>query len=339
MRPIFRALFGHISHYSAILPYNLNWGRVRWGSLAPLFARSPIHVIDVGARGGCPEELASLRGQIDYVAFDADAKEAERLAASPPAGFRKFSMLPYFIGPDTGRKTFHLFEGPGDSSALPPNPSYRRFSPDFGVARDVTVEATTLDELAAQGRLSDVDVLKLDTQGTEYDILAASPWALQRALLVEAEVEFIEMYLGQKLFFDVHRLMHEKGFELLYLNRVFIRRHAYHGPARGQLIFGDALFGLREDLARQLPLGKKAKYVVLLIQYGHLDFAQALYASSAELQAEYPQLAGHFHVYHGLFSKLKRAAGMQLDKLILLLLHLRGTNQLPSDSDRSWPVR
>jgi len=197
----------------------------------------------------------------------------------------------------------------------------------------------TLDEIAAAHNLEDLDFLKLDTQGTEYEILSAATWALARVLMVEVEAEFVELYLGQRLAFDIQRLMHEKGFECLYLNRVFIGRKAYNGETRGQLIFGDAFFGLSLERALRLPAHKRALYIILLVQYGHIDLAHALYSSSSDLQEKYPHLARLFRLYGGFLSKAKRFLLMQLDKVIAIMLHLRKTNQLRMDSDRSWPVR
>jgi len=75
------------------------------------------------------------------------------------------------------------------------------------------------------------------------------------------------------------------------------------------------------------------------LQYGHMDFAHALFIQSPELQREFPAIARIFSARLSPLSHAKRLLIMQLDKLLAFLLHLRGTNQLRSDSDRNWPVR
>jgi FkbM family methyltransferase len=332
------ASFLHVSHYFAQLPYNLNWQRKNWFALEGLLREHPIHVIDIGARGGIPGELHGLESFTEVVAFDADADEAKRLGSSVH-GYRRLTVLPFFVGDSVGPKKFYLYRKRGESSSRLPNRSYLQFSPEFAIEREIMVDSTTLDEIAAAQKLEDVDFLKLDTQGTEYEVLSAATWALARVLMVEVEVEFVEMYLGQKLAFDIQRLMHEKGFECLYVNRVFIGRKAYNGETRGQLIFGDALFGLSLEKALRLPAHKRALYIILLVQYGHIDLAYALFSSSPDLQEKYPHLARLFRPYGGILSKAKRFLLMQLDKVIAIVLHLRKTNQVRMDSDRSWPVR
>ena len=340
-KSILQVLLSHVSHYDSILPYNLNWLKRDWRAICPFLSEHPLYVVDIGARGGTMDEMKPLQRFINYLAFDADATEASRMQSQLGQGFKSARVFPYFVGASSGTQTFHLFDEPGCSSALLPNPRFLPFAgPGFWVKRSVEVESRTLDSVVEKYQVEDIDVIKLDTQGTEYAILEASPNALSKALLVEVEVEFFEMYANQKLFADICQLMRESGFDLLYLNRVFMSRQAYRGKTRGQILFGDVLFGRRDDRASQLPIEKKLKYIILLIQYGHMDFAQKLYSEDSDVQALVPEIGRYFEYYgDSLWGKFKRFSAMQLDKIILMLLHARQTNHRGCDSDRSWPIR
>jgi len=323
------------------LPYNLNWLARDWSPLGSFLNKHPLNVVDVGARGASLGELQPLRKFINYFAFDADSAEASRLESEHDQGFKSFRIFPYFVGGRVGAMTFHLFDTLACSSALSPNPRFLQFAvPGFSVKRSVEVESKTLDSILETQLDEDIDVIKLDTQVTEFEILESSPESLSKALLVEVEVEFFEIYKDQKLFADVCQLMRERGFDLLYLNREFISRAIYKGKTRGQLIFGDALFGRRDDLASSLPVGRKIKYIVALIQYGHLDFAYKLYSEDEAVHALVPEIGRFFKLYRtSPWGKFKRFASMQLDKIIFLLLHARRTNHRGCDSDRNWPIR
>ena len=336
--PISKIFFGKITHCHSVLPYNINWRRSDWREFAPFFANYPIHVVDIGARDGAPEELKGLEPFLSYVAFDADAREAERLSGAPHP-YRSLKVMPVFIGSEKGKKSFFLYKNLGESSSLRPNPLYTQFYRDLSIDREVLVDSSSLDDLLAEGQIADVDFLKLDTQGTEFEILEHADRVLQSTLLVETEVEFVELYQGQKLAFDIERLMHDKGFELLYINRVFLSRRSYEGKSRGQLIFGDMVFGVNEERAKALPFHKKAIYLALLLQYGHMDFAYALYAQSPELQSAFPKLRSSFQLKLTFGAQMSRLIFMQMDKVIAFLLHLRRTNGLRSDTDRNWPAR
>jgi FkbM family methyltransferase len=337
---ISEALFKHTSQYYAVLPYNLNWRKRDWSKIAPALKDNPICVVDVGARGKIPDEISPLSSYIDYLGFEADEKEAARLTAAGDSGCLRFRVINAFIGAREGPVKFHLYRHLGESSSLEPEPSYGAFNTELTIDRTITINGTTLDALVNNRTISEVDFIKLDTQGTEYEILSGGKEAIKSALLIETEVEFLPIYKNQKLFHDVSRLLHEHGFYLVYLNRVFAARHQYGGPSRGQMVFGDALFALREDVAKKLPIAKKLKYIVLLMQYGLMDFAHSIYTDDQKIQNLMPDLSKEFVQWKGgLLPSRKRAALKWLDKLIFLALYWRGTNQLTMDSDRSWPIR
>jgi FkbM family methyltransferase len=336
-----RGSFSNISLVNAVLPYNLNWLSRRWKLVHSFLDQHPLSLVDIGSRWARSDELEPLKKYVDCIAFDADAAEASRLEGEGSCGFRSFRVLPYFIGPRNGEETFYLFKERCLSSGLLPSNEYAKFNcPGFVVEQTVSVDSRTLDSVMESERVADIDIIKADTQGTEYDILTNSPDSLAKACLVEIEVEFLEMYKNQKLFSDVSAFMREKGFYLLYLNRAFVNRSGYDGPTRGQLVYGDALFGLSDSLAEQLPAAKKAKYVVLLILYGHMDFAYKLYRGDEAVRGLMPEAEQFFRFYsNSLWGKATRFALMQFDKVIALQLHARKTNQRGFETDRSWPTR
>src|SRR5665213_2592416 len=94
---------------------------------------------------------------------------------------------------------------------------------DFGGAgarllKRKTIATRSLDSvLASSGDACPApDFLSLDVQGTEYEVLAGARNVLRDKVCgVIAEVEFGEMYVGQKRFQDVYDLLREFGFEFL----------------------------------------------------------------------------------------------------------------------------
>lgn len=87
------------------------------------------------------------------------------------------------------------------------------------------------------------DVLKIDTQGTELDVLRGAGHLLDSVLAVEMEVEFVPQYLGQALFSEVDQFMRQQGFTLRALRRSYWRTKADHKHSYGgQIMHGDALY-------------------------------------------------------------------------------------------------
>jgi FkbM family methyltransferase len=329
-----KKLLSHVSHYQAVLPYNLNWRLKSAGDFAKFLKANPLVVADIGARGGAAEELSGLKRYIQYHEFDADSTACESLGDDHTGRTRVF---PYYVGDRNGPIEFHLYLRPGESSSLKPHPRYRELfgGERFAIDRSVTVESCTLDDVIIREHLVFPDMLKLDVQGGELAILAASPQAVKKAVLIEVEVEFLEIYKGQPLFHDVCEFMYRNGFELLYLNRAFANRFGFRGQSRGQITFGDALFGRREDRLEGFTAEAVAKYVILLINYGHIDFARHLVMLFPATRNLVPGVDRYFRRA----SRLTQGLIAQYDKVACLFLSLRGSNRLHCDSDRSWPFR
>ena len=203
------------------------------------------------------------------------------------------------------------------------------------IENKIKVEADTMDNLVS----GDIDIIKLDTQGNEFEILEGASESLHKAVIVEIEIEFYQMYEDQKLAFDVMRKMNSEGFEILYINRVFSSSNKFKGLSKGQITFGEILFGLSREKALKLSIEKKIKYCMLLINYGHIDFAFDIYDNSEEIKVKYPNLRDYFDSVNYNSSKFSKLIRFSIDKLIFILLFFRKTNGLKGDSDRSWPIR
>ena len=67
---------------------------------------------------------------------------------------------------------------------------------------------------------------------------------------------FYQIYSGQKLAPDIMNLMNSHGFDILYINRVFSSSKDFNGLSRGQITFGEILFGLNREKALKLSTKK-----------------------------------------------------------------------------------
>lgn len=339
------AFLKHRSPYGAVLPYNLNWMLHARDPLATNMSFGPITLVDVGCRRGMSGELRPLRRIVHHIGFDADTRECDRLNSEQHDVFQR-DIFPFFIGGKTGQTEFHLFKAPGSSSSLRPDPRYSRLFADssFAINRTVNVQTTTLDAFFKdRPKTPKPDMIKLDTQGTELAVLQGATQCLQTASLVEVEIEFLPVYKDQALFSDVVKYMLDRGFDFIYLNRVFEQRKGYPGFARGQITFGDALFARREDECDAFDEPRLARYLILLINYGHLDMAHNILTThrhrlDTNTQALFDQYLMH-RLGHWRVRQIVQFIIPFIDKALLLLLHLRKHNAIKIDSDRSWPVR
>jgi FkbM family methyltransferase len=175
----------------------------------------PVVVVDVGARWGFAGTWDSLEGHATLIGFEPDEAECRRLGET--LGSDRLRFEPVGLARRTGLATLYLTRDPACSSLYPPSPQAAARHPALRViepAGTATVEVMALDGWCAAAGVPAVDVLKVDTQGSELDVLAGAERTLGAVRAVEVEVEFNELYAGAPLFADVDRYLRSQGFAL-----------------------------------------------------------------------------------------------------------------------------
>jgi FkbM family methyltransferase len=234
-----RKAMGKTSAYTDLRPY-------QWVSM-----NDKIKLIDVGARGGIHPRWKPFYQSLEVVAFEPDPQECAALNSQRHPYLVRF--IPAALGAQDGdQATLFICREPGCSSLLRPNVDLcRKFL--YGGAMEVVGEAPiTLKRMDSVCGDFQPDVLKIDTQGSELDVLRGAGRLLDNVLAVELEVEFVEQYLGQPVFSEVDIFMRQKGFTLRGIRRTCWRAKAeYVHSHGGQLIHGDALYFRTERLDSQ----------------------------------------------------------------------------------------
>ncbi len=244
-----------------------------------------IVMVDVGARNGITE----LRGLAQFTSafgFEPSPEEYSKLEAGVTdldvampgyrPRYRAEKYFPYALTAHSGKVPLYITRSVSASSTLRPNASLlRRFRRhDWGrkleVVRTESVPCHTLHEFMEDARLSRIDYLKLDTQGNEFDILNDSR-VLPRIGIVKTEVEFVELYEGQKLYADIARLMHEHGFVQfdLRFEAIHYRGLSPEVLPGGLLTWADAYF--IQELAPDRQSARNR--VAIMLELGNDDYA------------------------------------------------------------------
>jgi FkbM family methyltransferase len=222
----------------------------RKGALYNLLSQAGFKVADIGARGGPMLQLLMLSPFAHYFACEPDPVEAERLRTSMNESslWKNVTVFPEALSTRAGKETLYICNQPGLSSLLRPNPDVvRKYYDDgrFDISRELSVPTITLDQAAARYGFEDACFVKLDTQGTELDILLSGTGLITRAVLgVYVEVEFHPFYDGQPLFSQVDTYLRDAGFSLFDLQRTLIRRTRGRNDlySRRQVVWADALY-------------------------------------------------------------------------------------------------
>jgi FkbM family methyltransferase len=171
-----------------------------------------VRVADIGANpiDGTPPYLGLLRaGHADVVGFEPNP---DALAKLNQMKGPYETYLPYAIG-DGERHTLHFCQAPGMTSLLVPNPAVLNLFhgfPEWGKVTSVMdVDTVRLDDVP---ETAGVELIKIDIQGGELMVFSHAEARLKDALVIQTEVEFLSLYVGQPLFSEVELFLRHRGF-------------------------------------------------------------------------------------------------------------------------------
>lgn len=188
----------------------------------------PLRVVyDVGARHGNWSEYLSRHFKAEFVLFEANDEHAWRLKER---GFR------FFTGVLSDRERDVEWFGKGATG----DSYYKENTSAYDGVEAVTKRATTLDRMIEQHALPLPDVIKLDTQGSEIDIMNGATRALSHATYVYIECSLVDYNAGAPQLTDILAYMkskdfvpcdvceeHRKGGALIQVDVLFVSRSAY----------------------------------------------------------------------------------------------------------------
>ena len=177
-------------------------------------------LLDVGARWGVSDRWASIQQCADVLCFEPDPTECARLNQNRPANVR---YLPFGLADEEAERDLFMTLEPACSSLHEPIAELYENYPPLAITRPertIKVPCKRLDDVLLAERVSQVSVIKLDTQGSEISILKGATNALSTCNIIDIEVEFNPIYGGQGLFSDVDIFLREKGFVLWRLENL-----------------------------------------------------------------------------------------------------------------------
>ncbi|GHZ26231.1 2-O-methyltransferase NoeI [Vibrio cholerae] len=232
--------------------------------------RSPAVVLDIGCRWGFADKFSDdiTNGEIKVYGFDPDVKECENLKERYK-NLKNVQLVPVGLSDSEGRRILYFTNEPACSSLYEPISRITSLYPALDCAKTVKqfeVDVTTLDLWCEKEGLSNADYIKIDTQGSELNILKGGMSILKTTRYLEVEVEFNRIYEEQPIFSDVDKFLREQGFVLWRLSNlshysmgneseIIIGKdhinyddYIYENDARGGQLFWADAFYVKEDI-------------------------------------------------------------------------------------------
>jgi FkbM family methyltransferase len=201
--------------------------------------------VDAGAHSGSwTEVLLECFKPERVIAVECEPRLVERLHKKF-AGSPAVRIIDAALGAGQGTATFHQLRHPAGSSLLKPRADVKQQFLDNSWDVIGTVEVRKIDYDQLVDSEDEISILKLDIQGAEMEMLAASRDGLQKTKCIIMEVTFTSHYDGDSGFAELHQFMKEREFGMYRLSP------AYHRG--GRVLFADAVYVREEILRKTVP--------------------------------------------------------------------------------------
>ncbi len=256
-------------------------------SMKIFFREARLKILDVGTRGGVLSQFNMLAPFSEIFICESDAGEARRVEA-------KLTERGHFLKVTNIRESLHSIEGlqpffkaknPAASSFMEPDHAFinnfydgepDKLKDTFEIVAKPEISAITLDHAAEKYGANDISIIKLDTQGTELDILKSGATVLNSVVCIYLEVEFLPFYKNQPLFSDINNFLESQGFRIFGMKNSFAKRRtkAKAAASADELLGTHALY-FREKNRDGSDLNhiQKIRLICAASAFGYLDYS------------------------------------------------------------------
>ena len=139
----------------------------------------------------------------------------------------------------------------------------------FDISEEIEVECTTINESLSQLNINHIDFLKIDTQGSELEILKGL--GEYRPLMMKVEAQVVPMYTGVPNWSELVNYLYKKNY--MTCEWTPIGSHLTRSPAEMDMIF---IPNYLSDFGKKLILLKEKEFTSLMLIFGHIKLLQLI---------------------------------------------------------------
>ena len=140
----------------------------------------------------------------------------------------------------------------------------------YGIKKKIKFKVNKLDNI---GNFKP-DFIKIDTQGSELEILKGSKKNLIRCIGLEVEVEFQEIYKNQKLFSEIFIFLEKNGFKFIDFAEKTYWNYKNTSKLGQNLVFANALFLKNDLLIKKFTNKEIKKYILIALLYNKVNLIE-----------------------------------------------------------------
>lgn len=195
-------------------------------------------VIDVGANSGqYAKKLRKLNYKKKIISIEPLSEAHSKLIKNSKSDLNWNVLDRMAIGNEEGYIKINKSLNSVSSSVLDILPIHTLAVPESNYISQEEVKITTICNIIDKvGITSNNILLKIDTQGFEYEVLCGALKVMNRIKFIEIELSVQELYSGQKLYLELLNMLNGLNYQLILFEKSF------EDKLNGTLLQFDAIF-------------------------------------------------------------------------------------------------
>jgi len=228
--------------------------------------------LDVGAQGGFFN--ASIFSKkynffFDPIVVEPIPEEAKKLED------KNYKVISKGLWSENCKKKLYILgKRPGSSSMYKPNSNTfdlydfkKKDFPIFDITDEIDIECTTIKESLNKFKVNNLDFLKIDTQGSELEILKGIGEYFP--LLMKIEAQIIPMYENVPSWTELVNYLEKKNY--MVSEWIEIGKHITRVPAEMDMIF---IPNYLTDFGKKIIKSREKEFISLMLIFGHIRLLQ-----------------------------------------------------------------
>jgi FkbM family methyltransferase len=219
MRPVMKEVLKKLFKKLGYKVVNLNsYQRDAFKDQVKLITNNSITIFDVGAcTGEVSFQYNDLFTNSTIFCFEPYIPSF-RILKEKTSGFTNIKCFNLALSNISGQLDFHVNKSYATNSILATHAdSAKNWNEEvLFTIEEIKINSLTLDDFVAQNQIDKIDILKLDTQGTEYQIIEGASQSIKqnKIALIYLEIIIMPTYQEQKNLDEILLLLRNKGFSL-----------------------------------------------------------------------------------------------------------------------------
>ena len=237
-----------------------------------LLGEKKLVALDVGAQGGFfNANIFSKKYNFffDLIAVEPIPEEAKKLEE------KNYKVISKGLWSENCKKKLYILgKRPGSSSMYKPNPEvlslYDFKEKDFSIfdiTDEIDIECTTIKESLDKFKVNNLDLLKIDTQGSELEILKGM--GNYFPLLMKIEAQIIPMYKNVPSWTELVNYLHKINY--MTCEWIEIGKHVTRTPAEMDMIF---IPNYLTEFGKKIIKSREKEFISSMLIFGHIRLLQ-----------------------------------------------------------------